>query len=121
MSNLNNLKALKELDTTKVAYSLYNELRPYTSNYMFAAYSTAYAIVKASENQTSDLSSLDSFVKSCNIKEAIAMFMSDTLTGFWDVVTRVKGMYDTDLFKAYLLFCDDSDYSLHNFSCTVLD
>lgn len=110
MSNLNDLKALKELDTSKVAYSLYNELRPYTSNYMFAAYSVAYAIVKASEMETSDLSSLDSFVKTCNIKEDIAMFMSDILTGFWDVVTRVKGMYDADLFKAFLLFCDDSDY-----------
>lgn len=109
MSNINKLKALKELDTSKVAFSLYNELRPYTSNCMFAAYSIAYAIVKASEHENSDLSSLDSFVKSCNIKEDIAMFMSDTLTGFWDIVTRVKGMYDPEMFKAFLLFCDDSD------------
>lgn len=110
MSNLNDLKALKELDTSKVAFSLYNELRPYTSNCMFAAYSIAYAIVKASEIETSDLSSLDSFVKTCNIKEDIALFMSDTLTGFWDIVTRVKGMYDPEMFKSFLLFCDDSDF-----------
>ncbi len=111
MSNINELNALKELDTSKVAYSLYNELRPYTSNCMFAAYSIAYAIVKASEIETSDLSSLDSFVKTCNIKEDIAMFMSDTLTGFWDIVTRVKGMYDPEIFKSFLLFCDDFDIS----------
>lgn len=110
MSNINELNSLKELDTNKVAYSLYNELRPYTSNCMFAAYSIAYAIVKASEVKNSDLSSLDYFVKTCNIKEDIAMFMSDTLTGLWDIVTRAKSIYDPEMFKSFLLFYDDSDF-----------
>ena len=110
MSIINELNAMKELDTSKVAHYLYNELHPYTSNCMLASYSIAYVIVKASENEKSDLSSLNSFVKTCNINEDIAMFISDILTESWNIVAKIKCMYDPEMFKAFLLFGDYSDF-----------
>ena len=103
------LNELKTLDTSKVASYLINGLRGITASAEYAAYSVAYVIVKAAENETADLSSLDLFVTSCKIEEDIALYLSDSLRGIWDFVIRVKDAYDTDMYAAFLLFNEGSD------------
>ena len=103
------LNELKALDTNKVASYLTTGLRGIAALAEYAAYSVAYVIVKAADNETADLSSLDLFVTSCKIEEDIALYLSDSLRGIWDFVIRVKDAYDTDMYAAFLLFNEGND------------
>lgn len=111
MLSTKKLNELKGLDTNKVSFFLMEALRGASSSfdYHYKAYSIAYVIVKASNNAEADVSSLDSFVKTCNVKESIAMFLSDSLNGIWDFVIRAKDAFDIDMYTAFLLFNDYND------------
>lgn len=103
------LQELRSLDTSKVEFYLINELRGITGNAYYAAFSTAYVIVKSSENETADISSLENFSRECDINSTAIEFLSYSLKGAWDFVARAKGMFDTDMYLAFLLFSDFSD------------
>lgn len=109
-SNLK-IQELRSIDTTKVEWYLVNELRCFSTSYIYPAYAIAYVIIKDAETDTSDLSSMDSFVRTCSISDEIAGFISDNLNGIWDIVARAKGMFDIDTYKAFLMFDDISDMS----------
>jgi len=102
------LQELRNLDTSKVEFYLINELKGITGNAYYAAFSTAYVIVKSSENVTADTSSFENFSRECAINSTTIDFLSYSLKGVWDFVARAKGMFDTDMYLAYLLF---NDYS----------
>ncbi|MBO5377598.1 MAG: N-6 DNA methylase [Ruminiclostridium sp.] len=103
------LQELRNLDTSKVEFYLINELKGITGNAYYAAFSTAYVIVKSSENITADISSFENFSRECAINSTTIEFLSYSLKGVWDFIARAKGMFDTDMYLAFLLFSDLSD------------
>lgn len=103
------LQNLKHLDISKVESYLINELRGLVNNAYNAAYSVAYVIVKADKNENADISTFDTFASSCNVNNDIQEFISDTLKGIWDFVLKAKGMFDRDMYTAFLLYSDLSD------------
>lgn len=109
MINQNELKALQELDTTKVEKYFWSELRNAGARDFNPAYSAAYVLVKAAETENADLSSLDAFLASCEVGEDIARYLTETLEGIWGVVTKVRGIFSVEMFKAFLLFSDRND------------
>lgn len=100
------LQELKNLDISKVEFYLINELRGIVGNAYYAAFSTAYVIIKASENETADTSSLESFSNDCNMSSRVYDFLANSLKGIWDFVARARGMFDTDMYLAFLIFSD---------------
>lgn len=103
------LQELRNLDTSKVEFYLINELRGITGNAYYAAFSTAYVIVKSSENEATDIFSFEAFSKDCGLSSKAIDFLSYSLKGVWDFVARAKGMFDTDMYLAFLIFSDFSD------------
>lgn len=103
------IRILKQLDISKVEFYLINELRGLVNNPYNAAYSVAYVIVKSSEDKDIDTSTIDCFINGCNIDKDIIEFITNSLKGVWDFVLRAKGMFDIDMYTAFLLFCDLSD------------
>lgn len=103
------LNALKQLDISKVEFFLINELRGIASNPYNAAYSISYVIVKSDENESVDISTFDTFVSTCNINGDTLDFLYNSLKGLWDFILRAKGMFDVDMYAAFLLFCDTAD------------
>lgn len=109
MREMNELFQLKALDTSKVELYLASELRATHRDIKNAAFAVAYVIVKSSDRNDADMSTLDSFLATCEVSEEIRLFLTDMLTGFWDQVAKSKGMFDVDMYKAFLLFNDRSD------------
>lgn len=102
------LQELRSLDTSRVESYLINELRGITINAYYAAFSAAYVIVKSFESEA-DTSSLETFSKDCCLSSEVANFLSYSLKGVWDFVARAKGMFNTDMYLAFLLFNDLAD------------
>ena len=100
------LQELRSLDTSRVESYLINELKGITSNAYYAAFSVAYIVVKSSECEEADTSSLETFSKDCCLCSEVVKFLSYSLKGVWDFVARAKGMFDTDMYLAFLLFAD---------------
>lgn len=103
------LSHLKSLDISRVEVYLLDELRAVTFSPIFPAYSIAYTVVKSADNESADISSLDTFIRSCQIKENIAEYLAETLRGIWGMISKAKDMFDAEMFKAFLLFGNSSD------------
>lgn len=65
---------------------------------------TAYAIVKNAETNTSDFSSMESFIATTKMSDDIREFIAKMLGGKWNVVIKVKSAFTSEVYKAFLLY-----------------
>lgn len=103
------LQQLKQMDTSKIGDYLFTELRGITNNIYFGAYCVSYVIVKSANTPNADISSAEAFFKSCDIYEGICELVAEVLYNGWDIVQRAKGMFDIDMYTAFLLCSNFSD------------
>ena len=66
-------------DTKKVESYLLDLLRGTSADPVMTAYAVSYVIVKSSQVDTNDLSTIDAFISSCSIGKDIEMFLRDKL------------------------------------------
>ncbi len=121
--------SLRNTDTKKVESYLLDLLRGTSSNPAMTAYAVSYVIVKSSQIDASDLSSIDAFISSCCIGKDIELFLRDKLRDSWEYVSKARSVFDSEMFKAFLLFDDitygrefaDTPHSITSLSLRLLD
>ena len=104
------IRKLRELDYTKVETYLNDAVKSISPASSMASYAIAYVLAKADENENAALETLDSFISTCKIGEEIALFLNDNLRGIWDAVTRARGVFDADMYRAFLIFDEILEY-----------
>lgn len=65
---------------------------------------TTYVIVKNSETNTSDFSSIESFIATTKMSSDIREFIRKVLSKKWDIVIKVKSAFKSEVYKAFLLY-----------------
>ena len=91
-------------DTKKVESYLLDLLRGTSADLVMTAYAVSYVIVKSSQVDTNDLSTIDAFISSCSIGKDIEMFLRDKLRNSWEYVSKARSVFDPEMFKAFLIF-----------------
>ena len=80
--------SLRNTDTKKVESYLLDLLRGTSSNPAMTAYAVSYVIVKSSQVDDGDLSTIDSFILSCDIGKDIEIFLRRTLQDCWEYISK---------------------------------
>lgn len=104
-----NLDNLRKIEFDKVKSYLANELRVYGNVDDICLYAVAYVIVKHYQNHKSVISDICAFFESNNIPDFLVSFITNKLTGKWDIVKKAKNEFNAELFIAFLLFDSCSD------------
>lgn len=124
-----NKLSLRETDTKKVELYLLDMLRGTSSNPAMTAYAVSFVIVKSSQIDASDISTIDAFISSCCIGKDIELFLRDKLRNSWEYISKARSVFDPEMFKAFLLFdditygreFDDTPHSITSLSLRLLD
>lgn len=95
---------LQPTEYEKVNSFLVDEFKNIGVSDRYTLLATAYAIVKNAETNTSDFSSIDSFIATVKMSDDIREFIAKMLSEKWDVVIKVKSAFTSEVYKAFLLF-----------------
>ena len=105
----NYLNKLKEINTSKIAYSVAEELRgrETTDKFQLKSVVVSYVLYRAALDENVCIDSLEEFFQNSVMPEDLKNIVNKNLANIWGVITSLKNKYSADELLSYILFNND--------------